>query len=87
MDTRDKKSCTYLMSCARSPSDMSPKFPSDSQILMSRFVLKNPLPSPALSAMPTSSKPLAFSRAFGFGLRSFLNEGKIRVGIAPLEEA
>ena len=78
------KAC--LMSCARSPSDISPKLPNDSQILINLFDLKKP-PSLALSERPISRKPLALRRARGFGFKSFLNEGNMEVGIEPLDEA
>lgn len=61
-----------------SASLLSAKLSSPAQTLTSLFVAKNPV-----SAMPISRKLFADSRALGFGLRSFLNEGNTEVGIDP----
>lgn len=37
--------------------------------------------------MPNSNKVFGVNRAFGLGLRSFLNEGNSAFGIAPRDEA
>lgn len=43
-----------------------------------RLLKKNPV-----SAIPISRKALTLRRPFGFGFKSFLNEGKTDDGIAP----
>lgn len=61
-----------------SASLLSAKLSSPAQTLTSLFVAKTPV-----SAMPISRKLFADNRALGFGLRSFLNEGNMEVGIDP----
>lgn len=77
---------TYRRSMAFSPSLFKLKLSRPAHTFTNRLLEKKPEPSPAVSAIPQSNNVFGVMRPFGFGLRSFLKDGKTEGGIEPRDD-